>query len=104
MTEMIMNTIITAIAATIGPIAFSTREEKRKASETTTDILKKLKQYAQINRHITSFDANTVIFPLKTKSAPVPKNKIPNPRLINASQKSIEMVAIIPAKNFEVTI
>ena len=44
------------------------------------------------------------MFPLNTNSAPVPKNKMPKPRLINASQRSIEIVAIIPAKNFEVTI
>jgi len=37
--EIITNTIIIAIVVIIGPIAFSTSEENKNASEVTTSIL-----------------------------------------------------------------
>jgi hypothetical protein len=40
MAEIIMKAIIIAIVETIGPMALSTSDENRKASEATTIILK----------------------------------------------------------------
>ncbi|MCK7520019.1 MAG: hypothetical protein MZV64_20990 [Ignavibacteriales bacterium] len=52
--EIITNTIIIAIVETIGPIAFSTNEENKKARARTTVMLKVANPYAKINLQKTS--------------------------------------------------
>jgi hypothetical protein len=49
--DMIVNTIIIAIVETIGPIEFSTKPEKKKATDATVLILRKPYKYASKNLH-----------------------------------------------------
>ena len=56
-----MNIMIIAIVVIIGPIEFSTRDEKKNAITVTTDILTIAKPYANKNLHKTSLLAKTTI-------------------------------------------
>ena len=72
LTVMIRNTISTPIVAMIGPIAFSTNEEKKKAIDAIVIIDHEARRYAVRNRHATSAAGKMRIPLSKTSKSPVP--------------------------------
>ena len=77
-----------AIVDIIGPIAFSTKAENKKAIDATTPMLKPAKEYASRNLQSTSLFAKIVIPPVpKTISSPVPSRIAPSPRLTSARKR-----------------
>ena len=85
--EIIVKPIMIAIVDIIGPIAFSTIEEKRNASDATTLILSSANRNAQAKRQSISPGRKTIIWLFNTIRGPVPKIAQPKPMLSTASQK-----------------
>ena len=83
-----VNIIITAIVVIIGPIAFSTSDESKKASVQTVLRLMNANAYADKKRHNTSVEENIYILSIKTISAPLPKSKTLTPKLKIISQNN----------------
>ena len=91
--DIIIKTIIIAIVETIGPIAFSTRDDKRKARDATTIMLKEANEYPNKNLQRISYLGKIIMLELlMTINSPTPKIRIPRPRLIIASQSTNKFV------------
>ncbi len=88
MADKIKNIIITAIDATIGPIAFSTRAENRNERANTALMLTDAAPYAKKNRHNISLEASIRILDLITISSPVPNSVMLTIKLTKANQTS----------------
>ena len=93
MAETIIKAIIIAIVETMGPIAFSTSDDRRKASEATTIMLKDANEYPNKNLHRISYLGKIMTLELLiTINSPTPKIMIPRPRLMTASHRTNKFV------------
>ena len=93
MAEIIIKAIMIAIVETIGPIAFSTSDDKRKARDATTIILKEANEYPNKNLQRISYLGKIIMLELfMTINSPTPKIMIPRPRLITASHNTSKLV------------
>ena len=78
--ERMMNEMIRAIVPIIGPIAFSTNEEKRNARDATHHMLTVASANANDIRQSNSLAGMIVMILPTTRSGPEPNRAIPKPR------------------------